>query len=89
MANYACPYHLAVQHMTWLRLQPYFTEQLDMPLFPTASGMHPNKTVVVYTVEAIGDVSMQPLTSPKGLRLFGGHTPRVTGPKPSLQWASR
>ena len=50
-----------------------------MLLFSTTSGTHPNKVAVVDTFEAIGDLLGQPLTSIDGLRLFGVHTPRVTG----------
>ena len=77
--NFACPYHLAVQHLAWLRVQPFFVDQPYMLLFPTTAGAHPNKVVVVDTFEAMGDLLGQPLTSIEGLRLLGGHTPRVTG----------
>ena len=79
LPNFPCPYHLAVQHLAWLRLQPFFVDQPYMPMAPTTVGAHPNKVAVVDTFEAIGDLLGQPLTSVDGLRLFGGHTPRVIG----------
>ena len=65
--------------MAWLRGQPFFVDQPYMPLFPTTVGAPPNKVAAVDTFEATGDLLGQPLTSIEVLRLFGGHTPCVTG----------
>ena len=79
MTRLACPYHLAVEHAEWLRST--FKGRLDntTPLFPTVAGLHAHKTTVIETFEAIGSTIGQLLHNAEGLRLFGGHTPRVTG----------
>ena len=56
-----------------------FNNSADSPLFPTSRGNMPTKEAVVFTFEHIGEQLGQPLTSAAGLRLFGGHSPRVTG----------
>ena len=73
-----CPYHLAVSHMAWLSESSHSTDP-DAPLFPTAKGRMPIKASVVATFEAIGTMVHQALWSDEGLRLFGGHSARVTG----------
>jgi hypothetical protein len=74
-----CPFHVALQHITWLKASPFFALDRDTPLFPAMGGGVPSKLLVVETFEAIGSLLGQDLQSPQGLRLFGGHTPRVTG----------
>jgi hypothetical protein len=54
-------------------------ECMASPLFPAANGRVANKAAVVATFEAIGTLLGQPLLSETGIRLFGGHSPRVTG----------
>ena len=73
-----CPYHLAVEHMEWLRISGHHHDDAS-PLFPTAAGAIASKRSVVLTFEAIGRLCGQPMLSEHGLHLFGGHTPRVTG----------
>ena len=51
----------------------------EAPLLPTEQGSAPTKAAVVATFEKIGEQCGQPLMSAAGLRLFGGHTARVTG----------
>ena len=41
-----------------------------------------SKSSVASTLEEIGEASGQPLLSDSGLRLCGGHVPRVTGAQP-------
>jgi hypothetical protein len=53
--------------------------QVDSPLFPAVGGGAPSKVAVVGTFEALGSLIGQPLLSEVGIRLFGGHSPRVTG----------
>ena len=77
--NFFCPYHTAVAHWKWLLASSSFTSPEATPLFPTTSGKHPNKAHVVDTFEAIGASLGQLLHDTSGTRLFGGHTPRVTG----------
>ena len=79
LPNFACPYHLAKEHLAWLKSRPHYRHGVDAPLSPTLVGLHPGKTTVVDTYEHLGSVLGQPLTSEAGLRLFGGHTPQVTG----------
>jgi hypothetical protein len=79
LRDFACPYHLAVEHSQWLLNHPTLSSDGDAPLFPTACGNHPPKTKVVDTFERLATLINQPLTSPDGLRLFGGHSARVTG----------
>ena len=74
----ACPYHLAVQHLEWLRASPHYVDE-STPLFPRSDGLMASKEATVRTFEAVGVKLGQPLTSSAGLRLFGGHSPRVTG----------
>jgi outer membrane murein-binding lipoprotein Lpp len=52
---------------------------IDTPLFPAAGGGAPSKASVVSTFEALGSLLGQPLVSETGIRMFGGHTARVTG----------
>ena len=49
------------------------------PPVPSFDGSMASKATVVVTFERIGLLCGQPLISDTGLRLFGGHTPRVTG----------
>ena len=79
LRDFACPYHLAVEHSQWLLEHPTLRSDGDAPLFPTACGNHPLKTKVVDTFERLASLCNQPLTSLDGLRLFGGHSARVTG----------
>ena len=79
LKDFACPYHLAVDHHQWLDAHPAHRSFGDYPLFPTVCGNHPLKTKVVDTFERLAELLQQPLQSPDGLRLFGGHTARVTG----------
>ena len=76
--EFACPYHLAVDHLKWLT-GSRFKSSASSPLFPTCDGRMPRKAAVITTFECLGALMGQPLTSPTGIRLFGGHTPRVTG----------
>ena len=68
-----CPYHLAVEHLDWLR-SSRFDDDSNAPLFPTALGKFAAKAAVVATFEQLGTACGQPLQSDEGLRLFGGHT---------------
>ena len=79
LPDFACPYHVAVEHMAWLRSQPNFVDGNSAPLFPTMDWQHPGKRAVVDTFELLGGMMGQPLFSSEGMRMFGGHTPRVTG----------
>ena len=78
-----CPYHLALEHIEWLRSSD-FSDDPDAPLFPTVNGTVAGKSAVVTTFERLGEMCLQPLVSDTGLRLFGGHTTRVTG---AVLWA--
>ena len=79
-----CPYHLAMLHVDWLA-SVGISPGHDGPLFPTITLKHPSKANVVKTFEALGTCMGQPLVDNNGLRLFGGHTPRVTG----ARWLAR
>ena len=79
LKDFACPYHLAAEHMQWLQDHPTLSADGDSPLFPTEGGSHSPKNKVVDTFERLASLMDLPLTSPDGLRLFGGHTARVTG----------
>ena len=79
LPDFACPYHLAKEHMQWLQQRWPLRAGGDAPLFPTECGSHPPKNKVVDTFERLASMMDQPLTSHDGLRLFGGHTARVTG----------
>jgi hypothetical protein len=85
VAGFGCPYHLAVEHKAWLMASSFVTEEMTLPdcmstpLFPATGGGIASKAAVVLTFEAIGTLLGQPLVGDTGIRLFGGHTPRVTG----------
>ena len=79
VAGFGCPYHLAREHFTWLLASGLVVPEVDGPLFPTVKGLVASKFTVVTTFEAIGTLLGQPLLSDAGIRLFGGHSPRVTG----------
>ena len=74
----ACVFHLAREHRDWLDGSGYPVDP-DSPLFPNDEGIASPKAAIVLSFEAIGAACGQPLVSAAGLRLFGGHTPRVTG----------
>jgi hypothetical protein len=76
-----CPYHLAVVHLSWVTALATSLE-LDsdtLPLFPTVDGGFAAKSAVVATFEELAQQCGQAISSREGLRLFGGHTARVTG----------
>jgi hypothetical protein len=77
--GFGCPYHIALEHWSWLVSSPFMCPQVDSPLFPAVGGGAPSKAAVVGTFEALGTMIGQPLLSEVGIRLFGGHSPRVTG----------
>ena len=79
LPDFACPFHLAVAHMTWVREQPNFVEGISSPLFPTLRGQHASKDKVVETFECLAARTGQPLHTADGMRRYGGHTARVTG----------
>ena len=73
-----CPKHLAIIHFAWVRSLTGASGD-STPLFPTLAGELPPKALVVENFEAFAVLLGQPLKYHIGLRLFGGHTPRVTG----------
>ena len=73
-----CPYHLACDHIAWLQGST-FSSDPGCPLFSNSNGTMASIAAVVLTFERIGLLCEQPLISDTGLRLFGGHTPRVAG----------
>ena len=73
-----CAYHTALSHLKWLQSSGHSLDAAA-PLFPTVTGTMATKQAAVLTFEQIGLLCGQPLLSEHGLRLFGGHTPRVTG----------
>ena len=64
--------------MAWLDASHHSVEP-DAPLFPKVKGAMPSKATVVTLFEAIGTLLQQALWSDEGIRLFGGHSARVTG----------
>lgn len=77
LEGFFCPYHLAREHLDWLRSTSSATPA--SPLFPTDAGGFASKASVVDTFEALGSTMGQPTVNDTGLRLFGGHTPCVKG----------
>jgi hypothetical protein len=79
-----CPYHLA---KTLVVAATSFADDRDlsiadamrMPLLYTSEGRTPLKAKVVETFEALARLCGSPTLSPEGLRLYGGHSARVTG----------
>jgi hypothetical protein len=84
VAGLPCPFHLA-QHLVASALLFAGTlhltggEAQTMPLFYNDFGAAPTKALMVESFEALASLCGLPLCSPDGLRLFGGHTARVTG----------
>ena len=74
-----CPYHLALEHWSWLVASTFLKPGVASPLFPSVGGGASSKISVVATFEALGSLLGQPLFNATGVRLFGGHSPRVTG----------
>ena len=54
-------------------------ETLKLPMFPTEQYETASKTKVVETFECIAIRTGEVLLNNEGMRLFGGHTVRVTG----------
>ena len=54
-------------------------ESIKLPLFPTQELGTPNKTKMVDMIEAIATMTGEDVMRKQGLRLYGGHTMRVTG----------
>jgi hypothetical protein len=75
----ACPYHIACAHLGWLQAQPSYRDDTPTPLFPTENGTAAAAAKVVETFEELGLLMGMALFNSEGMRLFGGHTPRVTG----------
>ena len=75
---FACAYHVALDHLSWLKHSGHSLAP-ESPLFPAHNGATASKRSAVLTFEKLGLQCEQPLMSDHGLRLFGGHTPRVTG----------
>ena len=68
LPGFACPCHIALAHLEWLRAQPAFVDDGSAPLFPTVHWLHAAKQTVVATFEALGVLMKQPLFSTEGLR---------------------
>ena len=51
LTNAACPFHLAVDHLAWIRRQANYREGVASPLFPTIAGQHAAKRTVVDSFE--------------------------------------
>jgi hypothetical protein len=77
--GFGCPYHIAMEHWDWLSSTMVVSHLVDSPLFPAVGGGAASKVSVVLTFEALGAMIGQPLVGETGIRLFGGHSPRVTG----------
>jgi hypothetical protein len=54
-------------------------DALTMPLFPTDANGAPTKAQFVETIEHLAASTGEPLQDKDGMRLYGGHTVRVTG----------
>ena len=77
-----CPYHLAkaaVQAAMDRAGDGDTSAQLRSPLFPTRGGTVPSKAKMVLTLEHFATQCGEPLVNSAGLRVFGGHSMRVTG----------
>ena len=74
-----CPYHVAVEHLKAMQQMFGVDRTADLPLFPGVDGAPVAKAAIVETFELLGARCGQPTASAAGLRLFGGHTARVTG----------
>lgn len=80
-----CPYHLAARvtqkALAWAEERWSSTRETSqaMPLFPNNANTAVSKVHFVETIEAIAVRLGEPLQDKDGLRLYGGHTVRVTG----------
>ena len=67
-----------LQHLQRSRASEY-SDVADAPLFPNSDGYIASKTAVVATFEKLAAQCGLPLPSPEGMRLYVGHSARVTG----------
>ena len=78
-----CPFHLAVLAVNAAnhRAAESLTaaQRSSLPLFPNRLGTVPKKDKMVRTIEAAATACKESLVNDAGLRLFGGHSMRVTG----------
>ena len=86
-----CPYHLATAVLDHIYAQSDYqcltTMQAgDLPFVRTMEGTSPSKQSMLRTIELLAARAGLPLTSPDGLRLFGGHSLRVTGAQALARW---
>ena len=81
-----CPYHVARDHVE--AVLDFVDQSLDdslghspqdTPLFCNSDGSTPSKADMVLTFEQLASRCDQPIHNRDGLRLFGGHSVRVTG----------
>jgi hypothetical protein len=79
-----CPYHTVelvlrsiAQYAVAYGLSP--EDRQDLPLFHDGTGCPPTKARVVATFEALASRCNLPLLTAEGLRLYGGHSARVSG----------
>jgi hypothetical protein len=83
VAGLPCPYHVALEHHTWMLAHaPSSGNRLEWPnqaLFPDREWNVTEKVGIVSTFEALAELVSQPIRSPTGARLLGGHSARVTG----------
>ena len=78
-----CPYHIAAAVLRTAAANgvgDLTSAQLACrPLFPTLGNQVPTKAKMVATFEHFAGLTGERITNTAGLRLFGGHTLRVTG----------
>jgi hypothetical protein len=74
-----CPFHAAFHQLRLLEKTFGVPLPTALPLFPTASGRHVDKAIVISALEATIQAYGEPVVSTTGGRLYGGHSFRVTG----------
>ena len=73
-----CPYHACLDQREILERQFGASLPDDLPLFPDQSGQPMDKAAIVEALEATVSLYGEAIQSAAGLRLFGGHSFRVT-----------
>jgi hypothetical protein len=65
LPGFGCPYHIALEHWSWLSTSSVSSPLVDSPLFPAVGGGAASKVAVVLTFEALGAmIGQPPLESP-------------------------
>ena len=74
-----CPFHVASEHVEFVRGQHWDVATEELTLFPTVDGMVCSKQSVVDTIKGFVIDMKMPVLGPSGEELYGGHSFRTGG----------